>query len=75
MKAFVFIDVMPGKSPEIVSQVRHLDCVTSAHVCWGQPDIIAFLETTSDSALSDAVLKQIQAIPGVQATNTHLVIE
>jgi DNA-binding Lrp family transcriptional regulator len=75
VKAFVFIEVRPGKSPEVVSQVKRIERVTSAHVCWGHPDIIAILEAASDVALSEAVLKKIQAIPGVESTDTHLVIE
>jgi len=75
VKAFVFIEVGPGRSPEVISQVKRIECVTSAHVCWGHPDIIAILEATDKMTLSDAVLRRIQAIPGVSSTDTHLVIE
>ena len=44
MKAYVFVYVAPRKSAGVVEQVRRLDGVKSADICWGLPDIIALLE-------------------------------
>jgi DNA-binding Lrp family transcriptional regulator len=48
--------------------------VRQAHTCWGQPDIFAFVEEADEKVLADTVLTQIQAIPGVRSTETHIVI-
>ena len=40
----------------------------------GKPDIFAFVEVESDSALAQTVLTQIQSIAGVRDTETHSVV-
>jgi hypothetical protein len=47
--------------------------VTQAHACCGQPDIFAYIEDDDDRAMADTVLVTIHGIPGVRATETHLV--
>jgi DNA-binding Lrp family transcriptional regulator len=75
MKAFVFVNVKMGNSPEIVTRLRRLRGVRSANVCWGRPDIIATVETPDGKALSDLVLTEVQLLEGVESTDTHIVIE
>jgi DNA-binding Lrp family transcriptional regulator len=48
--------------------------VRQAHACWGQPDIFAFVEESDEKVLAETVLTDIQAIPGVRSTETHIVI-
>ncbi len=46
-----------------------------AHACWGRPDIFVVLEVLSEGALSETVLKKIQAIEGIESSDTHIVID
>ncbi len=75
MKAFVLINVHAGKSPEVVSRLRKIEGVKMAHACWGRPDIFVVLEVPNEKELSETVLKRIQAIEGVESSDTHLVID
>jgi DNA-binding Lrp family transcriptional regulator len=75
MKAFLFVNVKLGKSPEVVARLRQIRGVRSANACWGLPDIIAVVEAPDGKALSDLVLGDVQRIEGVESTDTHIVIE
>ena len=62
MKAFVLVNVHAGKSPEVVSKLRQVKGVTTAHACWGRPDIFAIVEAPSEKAFADTVLEKIQEV-------------
>lgn len=72
--AYVLVSVEPGKNEPVVSALRAMPGVKHAHSCWGKPDIFAFVEVESDSALAQTVLTQIQSIVGVRDTETHIVV-
>ena len=72
--AYVLVSVEPGKNMPVVSALRAMPGVKQAHSCWGKPDIFAYVEVESDSALADTVLTQIQGIGGVRDTETHIVV-
>lgn len=75
MKAYVLINVRAGKSSGVVSRVRQLKGVKSAYACWGRPDVFSFVDVANEKALADTVLAKIQAIDGVESTDTHIAIE
>jgi len=75
MKAYVFVQVAPGKNASVVEQLRRLDGVKSADICWGLPDIIALVEAADGRTLQDFVLNRVQGISGVTNTDSHLVFE
>ncbi len=75
MKAYVFITVAAGKSPDVVQQLRRQSSVRSADICWGLPDIVALIEAADSKALQQLVVSEIQRVSGVQQTDTHLVFE
>jgi DNA-binding Lrp family transcriptional regulator len=74
VSAYVLVSVEPGKNWEVLSSLRAVDGVKQAHACWGQPDIFAFVEVSDEKALADTVLATVQGIPGVRATETHIVV-
>ena len=75
MKAYVFVHTAAGKSLRVLEELRRLDGVRSAEVCWGLPDVIALVEARDAKALQSFVLDKMQAIAGVNTTDTHLVFE
>ncbi len=76
MKAYVSVHRAAGKSLRVLQELRRrLDGITSAEVCWGLPDVIALVEAPDAKALQAFVLDKIQAIAGVNTTDTHLVFE
>ncbi len=72
--AYVFVNVEPGKNTSVVKALRPTAGVKQAHVCWGVPDIVTFVEASDDKALSKLVLQKIQGIPGIRGTETHIVV-
>lgn len=72
--AYVLVSVEPGKNKDVIAALRGVPGVKQAHVCWGQPDIIAFVDVGDERTLAETVLTRIQAIPGVRSTETHVVI-
>jgi DNA-binding Lrp family transcriptional regulator len=75
MKACVFVHVAPGKNAGVVEQLRRLDGVKSADICWGLPDIIALVEAADARTLQECVLTRVQGIAGVTKSDSHLVFE
>ena len=73
--AYILVSVDAGKAGEVLESMRAMDGVRQAHACWGQPDIIAFVESSDDHELADVVLGRLHTLAGVRATETHLVVE
>ncbi len=74
-QAYVFVYATPAKVDEVAKKIAQIDGVRSAHMCWGRPDVIAFIEVATPKDLSQLVLRRIQRVGGVEATDTRVVIE
>ena len=72
--AYVFVLVDPGKNAQVLAALRAIPGVRQAHICWGVPDIFAFVEVADDKALSELVLNRIQSLSGLRGTETHIVV-
>ncbi len=75
MRAYVLINVKPGKVREVVSGVSGLQGVRHADACWGLPDVFAYVETPDEKSLNMLVMDKIQKLEGVERTETHIVVE
>lgn len=74
-KAYLFVSAKAGRTKDVVKALARLSGVEAADICWGMPDIIAVVSVKNERALSDLVLGEIQHIPGVEHTDTHIVID
>lgn len=72
MKAYVLINARAGTARDVVKKVQAIEGVQNANLCWGRPDIFAFVEGPS---LADTVLDKIQTTEGVESTDTHIVLD
>lgn len=73
MQAYVFVTAAPKANPRQVAEaMRRVSGIKSADLCWGVPDIIAFAEAADMKALETVVIEQLQKIPGVERTDTHI---
>ncbi len=75
MRAYVFINVQPRISRDVVGKISAIAGVKAAHPCWGLPDIVAQVEAENEAGLENLVIEQIQATEGVTETDTHIVLE
>lgn len=74
MRAYVLINVRPGKVRDVVAAVNKLDGVQHADACWGLPDVFAYVETPDEKSLNQLVVDRIQQLDGVERTETHIVV-
>ena len=74
MRAYVLINVRPGKVREVVNAVGGMEGVQHADACWGVPDVFAYVDTQDENALHQLVMDKIQKLEGVDRTETHIVV-
>ncbi len=73
-KAYVLIETVAGRNPEVVSALRGLPHISLVDVVTGPYDIIAVVEADSLAEVGSVVTERLQLIPGVARTVTCLVI-
>lgn len=80
-RAFVFIDVAPGREKAFVERLMRYDEVVEAHLIAGQYDVFAVLEFemygrglywSPQEFISKFVLEKIRQLKDVRDTNTLL---
>ncbi len=72
-KAFVMIDLVPGKETETQEAVRRMTGVQFAYQVTGTHDMIAFVDTEPYEELA-VIVSKIRKLDGVRATDTELVL-
>jgi DNA-binding Lrp family transcriptional regulator len=75
MRAYVLINVRPGKVRDVVSAVTRMEGVRHADACWGLPDVFVYVETTDEKKMNELVMDKIQKLDGVERTETHIAVE
>ena len=75
MRAYILINVRPGKVRDVVSAVTQMEGVRHADACWGLPDVFVYVETSDDRKLHQLVIEKIQKLEGVDRTETHITVE
>lgn len=76
-RAFILIEVTPGKERNVVDKLLEHEQVVEAHVITGKHDILAVLQVEREIAVPDAdrvmlVLDKIRRTPEVLDTETIL---
>lgn len=74
-KAYILLKVKAGKSQDVLKTLKQLPGVEQAHACFGQPDIFGLISANDDRALSDLIMNHIHTIPGVEETDTHIIVQ
>jgi DNA-binding Lrp family transcriptional regulator len=72
-KAFVMIDLHPGREAETQDQVKKMAGVKFAHQVTGAHDMIAFVDAEPYEELA-VIVSKIRKLDGVRATDTELVL-
>jgi DNA-binding Lrp family transcriptional regulator len=75
MRAYVLVNVRPGKVRDVVLAVSGMENVRHADACWGLPDVFAYVDTPDEKSLNNLVMDRIQKLDGVERTETHIVVE
>lgn len=72
-RAYILINVLPGRTTDVVRALSGIKQIKTIDPCWGKPDIIVVVEVSDQDALTQLVLSRIHEIEGVSQTDTHLV--
>ena len=75
MRAYILVNVRPGKVRDVVSSVTQMEGVRRADACWGVPDVFIYAETSDERKLNQLVMDRIQKLEGVERTETHITVE
>ena len=73
--AYVTLTVRQSSWRDLQEQLRAIPEVRHMALVSGEFDAILLVRTADNAALRRVVLEQIQAIPGVLASRTHLIFE
>ncbi len=73
--AYIFVEVIHGKSREVSAEISKIDGVASSHIVTGPYDLIVFAKAADIQRLWDQIISSIQKIPGVVRTITNIVAE
>lgn len=73
-KAFVMIDVYPGRESDAQKALQGMEGVQFVHQVTGVHDLIAFVDTEPYEGLA-LIVSRIRKLDGVRATDTELVLE
>ena len=73
-KAFIMIDVIPGREAAVELAVERLAGVKMVYQVTGEHDVIAFVDAEPYEEFA-VVLSSIRQIDGVRDTDSHLVLE
>jgi nitrate reductase NapAB chaperone NapD len=72
-RAYILINVLPGRTSDVVRSLSGIKQIKTIDPCWGKPDIIVVVEVSDQDALTQLVVSRIHEIDGVSQTDTHLV--
>ncbi len=70
--AIVFINADVARIPEVAETVADLEGVSEVYSVTGQIDLIAMVRVRNHEAVADVVADQVNKVPGVTATETHI---
>ncbi|MDO8730072.1 MAG: Lrp/AsnC ligand binding domain-containing protein [Candidatus Omnitrophota bacterium] len=72
-KAFVMIDVHPGREADAQDVIRKMPGVESVYQVTGSHDMIAFVDAEPYEELA-VIVSKMRKLDGVRATDTELVL-
>jgi DNA-binding Lrp family transcriptional regulator len=70
--AIVFINADVARIPEVAETVAGIEGVSEVYSVTGQIDLIAMVRVRDHEAIADVVADQLNKVPGVTATQTHI---
>ena len=73
-KAFIMIDIEPGKEAQVHQAVAKLAGVKMAYQVTGEHDMIAFVDAEPYEEFA-VILSTIRQMQGVRDTDSHLVLQ
>ncbi|MFW6265263.1 MAG: Lrp/AsnC family transcriptional regulator [Halanaeroarchaeum sp.] len=70
--AYILIKANTGEADRVLDDISAIDGVLDAHIVAGDVDFIAKIEVDSPQAVKDIAADRIQAVDGVEDTETYI---
>jgi DNA-binding Lrp family transcriptional regulator len=75
VRAYVMVKALTGEADRLRSEIQSIEGVERAHIVAGDIDLIAVVDVDSPSAVKDVAATEIQAIDGVENTQTYIAMD
>jgi len=66
----VLLKLMPGKEKQALNKLRSIESVVHMSAVFGRWDLVLDIETKDLFTLSNVIVRDIRAIPGVMSTES-----
>jgi DNA-binding Lrp family transcriptional regulator len=73
--AYVMVKANTGEADRLKAAVGDIDGVESVHIVAGDVDLVAKVRVDSPAEVKDVVASRIQAIDGVEDTQTYIAMD
>jgi DNA-binding Lrp family transcriptional regulator len=73
--AYVTVKARTGDADRLKREIGAIDGVASAHIVAGDVDLIAKVEVETPSAVKDVAATHVQAVEGVEDTQTYVAMD
>ncbi|ELY70978.1 Lrp/AsnC family transcriptional regulator [Natrinema versiforme] len=73
--AFIMIKANTGEADRLRDSIESIDGVQSAHIVAGDVDLIAKTQVETPAAVKEIAATHIQAIQGVEDTQTYIAMD
>jgi DNA-binding Lrp family transcriptional regulator len=74
VKAYVLVQAELGRARTVAKAIANVRGIKMVHAVTGVYDVIAYLELSNMTSLSELVIKKIQSVKGVERTHTAIVV-
>ena len=75
MLAYVLMEVPGKESRKVVESLGKIEGIKEAAETYGSSDVIAKIDVPDMSDLDKIIVENIEALPGVKATHTLIVVQ
>lgn len=75
VRAYVMVKAHTGEADRLQSEIQAIDGVERAHIVAGDVDLIVVVDVDSPAAVKDVAATQIQAVDGIESTQTYIAMD
>ena len=75
VRAYIMVKAHTGEADRLRGTIEELDGVERAHIVAGDIDLIAVVDVESPAAVKDVAATEIQAVDGIEDTQTYIAMD
>ncbi len=75
VRAYVMVKAHTGEADRLREEIEAVEGVERAHIVAGDVDLIAVVDVGSPAAVKDVAATHVQAIHGVENTQTYIAMD